>query len=215
MTYYVIADIHGQKELLDLALEYVYSKNGDKVIFLGDYIDRGPDSLGVVNVLMNPPEGVEFITLMGNHEDMFINDLRFDSYYCEKFRIQCMNNPLTYEQKKWFANLKKFHIEGRNVFAHANYDAKHAPDEQVDVILMWYRFNLKERFESEHFHLTHGHTPFKNGPEMATNRTNLDCSAKDGNQICVGIYETGIKGPVKFCLIQKDGSRKEFLPNIK
>ena len=75
MRYYVIADIHGEAELLRKALTSLYEWNpkGGKIIFLGDYIDRGPDAKGVCDIVMNPPEGWEFIALMGNHEEMFVN----------------------------------------------------------------------------------------------------------------------------------------------
>jgi len=73
--YYAFPDIHGRKDLLRKALEFVYDANpeGDKIIFLGDYIDRGPDNYGVLKTVMNPPENWEFITLLGNHEEMFID----------------------------------------------------------------------------------------------------------------------------------------------
>ena len=65
--YYCIPDLHGRKDLLDKALEALYEQNpnGGKIVFLGDYIDRGDDSLGVVRTVMNPPEGWEFVCLMG------------------------------------------------------------------------------------------------------------------------------------------------------
>ncbi len=55
--YYCFPDIHGCNEVLKQALAFVYSQNpnGGKIIFLGDYIDRGPDNYGVLETVMNPP----------------------------------------------------------------------------------------------------------------------------------------------------------------
>ena len=67
--YYCFPDIHGCSSLLNQALSFVYKENpnGGKIIFLGDYIDRGPDNLGVLQTVMHPPENWEFVTLLGNH----------------------------------------------------------------------------------------------------------------------------------------------------
>ncbi|MGB0694529.1 MAG: metallophosphoesterase family protein [Rhodospirillaceae bacterium] len=80
---YAIGDIHGRLDLLkDLEgkilddIRVRRKSNPDlapQVIYLGDYVDRGPDSRGVVDHLIdNPLEGVETIHLMGNHEEAFL-----------------------------------------------------------------------------------------------------------------------------------------------
>ena len=69
---YCISDIHGcSKTLLKLLEQLKISKN-DTVFFLGDYIDRGPDSKGVLDIIMNMPNA---ICHMGNHEDMLLEAL--------------------------------------------------------------------------------------------------------------------------------------------
>jgi serine/threonine protein phosphatase 1 len=68
---YAIGDIHGQKALLDHALALIESDGGReaRIVFLGDYIDRGPDSRGVIETLINgKAEGRDWITLRGNHD---------------------------------------------------------------------------------------------------------------------------------------------------
>src|SRR6056297_1743724 len=74
-TYYCIPDIHGVHNLLQKALNFIYDKNpnGGKIVFLGDYIDRGPDNLGVLDTVMNPPAYWNFICLKGNHESIFVD----------------------------------------------------------------------------------------------------------------------------------------------
>ena len=76
---YTIPDVHGRLDLLDLALEKLdadgYDSKQDLLVFLGDFIDRGPDSKGVVDTLIRlrdaDPETV--IVLRGNHEDFPID----------------------------------------------------------------------------------------------------------------------------------------------
>lgn len=66
---WAIGDIHGQSDLLARLLTLLPRSPGDQTVFLGDYIDRGPDSRGVVlQVLEEVEQGA--IALWGNHEDM-------------------------------------------------------------------------------------------------------------------------------------------------
>lgn len=68
---YAIGDIHGQKAMLDHALALIDADGGRdaRLILLGDYIDRGPDSRGVIETLINgKAEGRDWITLSGNHD---------------------------------------------------------------------------------------------------------------------------------------------------
>ena len=80
---YAIGDIHGRFDLLEQLLEMIgvdaedAPTEDDKIlIFLGDYVDRGPDSKRVLDLLsMPPPAGFQMICLKGNHEDMLLQFL--------------------------------------------------------------------------------------------------------------------------------------------
>ncbi|SFR31621.1 serine/threonine protein phosphatase 1 [Yoonia tamlensis] len=68
---YAIGDIHGQKEMLDHALALITADGGDdaQIVFLGDYVDRGPDSRGVIETLMaGQSAGKPWTCLLGNHD---------------------------------------------------------------------------------------------------------------------------------------------------
>jgi serine/threonine protein phosphatase 1 len=71
---YAIGDIHGCRDKLQHLLEILcYDPAADRLIFLGDYIDRGPDSKGVVDLLLHlQQENAANVFLMGNHEDNFL-----------------------------------------------------------------------------------------------------------------------------------------------
>lgn len=69
---FVIGDIHGQIDQLDRALDFIAQDDcaGAPVVFVGDYIDRGPDSRGVIQKLMNgQAAGRDWTCLLGNHDD--------------------------------------------------------------------------------------------------------------------------------------------------
>lgn len=69
---YAIGDIHGQKAMLEDALDRVERDGGGRIVFLGDYVDRGPDSAGVIDLLCRGiDEGRDWICLKGNHDRMF------------------------------------------------------------------------------------------------------------------------------------------------
>lgn len=83
---YAIGDIHGRKDLLVALRKLIVAdakKNGfeDKtIVYLGDYIDRGPDSQGVIDLLMNKPlEGFNNICLKGNHEEMMFKAVEYST----------------------------------------------------------------------------------------------------------------------------------------
>jgi len=82
---YVIGDIHGRLDLLDQMIDKICSdmiERGGKglTVTLGDYIDRGPDSRGVLERLAHSPFATPYVALKGNHEtllEMFLRDPTF------------------------------------------------------------------------------------------------------------------------------------------
>ena len=66
-----IGDIHGCREELELLLETVDPGKTDRLVTLGDYVDRGPDSKGVVDRLLALDDETQWIPLLGNHDQMF------------------------------------------------------------------------------------------------------------------------------------------------
>jgi serine/threonine protein phosphatase 1 len=70
-NYWFIGDIHGELRLLERLLENVQKFNPDHILFVGDYIDRGPHSREVIDLIMGL--GNQVTCLMGNHELMMLN----------------------------------------------------------------------------------------------------------------------------------------------
>lgn len=75
---FVIADVHGQLSSLNLILKRILPlRKQDQLIFLGDYIDRGPDSFGVVKRIIELKNlfNEQIILLKGNHEDLLFKSM--------------------------------------------------------------------------------------------------------------------------------------------
>jgi len=215
--YYCFPDIHGEYDLMKKALDFVYDKNpeGCKIIFIGDYIDRGPENLKVLQTLMNPPENYEFICLKGNHEEMFVGSYFHGTQFYHvptamdiaglrdknvPYYGQDLRHDIPKEIIQWMDNLKLCHIEGNNVFAHAFYDDSVPLEEQHPGTVLWQRMDDWQAFFSKdnRLYLTHGHTPRKNGPVKSPNRVNLDCGAVFYGRYVIGEYRKDINGPVDF-----------------
>lgn len=73
---FVIPDIHGCSRTFQELLEQLRLDRGDTLYLLGDYIDRGPDSRGVIETIMTlRRDGYDVRAVLGNHEDMLLNAL--------------------------------------------------------------------------------------------------------------------------------------------
>ena len=72
---YAVGDIHGERDMLEELLASLPLGEGDELVFVGDYVDRGPDSRGVVDQLLQLRERYRCTFLCGNHESMFLDFL--------------------------------------------------------------------------------------------------------------------------------------------
>ena len=70
---YAIGDIHGRLDKLDALLRALPLAAGDRLVFLGDYVDRGPESRRVVDRLVELGDAWPCTFLLGNHESMFLD----------------------------------------------------------------------------------------------------------------------------------------------
>ncbi|MDA7865300.1 serine/threonine protein phosphatase [Akkermansiaceae bacterium] len=80
----VIGDIHGCRTALETMFEVVVPSNEDLIVTLGDYVDRGPDSKGVIDYLLEKKRTHKLVHLMGNHEIQMIRALE-TKQDCERF----------------------------------------------------------------------------------------------------------------------------------
>lgn len=142
MNIWAVGDIHGRSDLLRLLLakldEAGLDLSKDKLIFLGDYIDRGPDSKGVVEIVMDLDKNPNVICLLGNHDDFLIhavedncaglwgNRLNGGRETLYSYGHKEMGFDVVYDLSvipkqiyEWFKNLLLFHREPGFFFSHA------------------------------------------------------------------------------------------------
>lgn len=196
---YAIPDLHGRYDLMRMALDKIEAGNpaGGKVVFLGDYIDRGPDSRKIIETLMaGPPEHWEWVCLKGNHEDMMVGTLGGPDEYW--WRANGGNEtmasygdvPPPQEHLDWCQSLPMIHDDGKRVFVHAAIDSTKPVHEQNEAVLLWKRYNppnADEPFPSRH--IVHGHTPERSGPMLYPSRTNLDAGAVFTGNLAIAVFD--------------------------
>lgn len=82
MSKYVMSDIHGYHNEFLAMLSLIDFSSSDELYILGDIIDRGPDSLGMLQEIIGAPDNIHLI--LGNHEDMMLTDTNGNSRYLSK-----------------------------------------------------------------------------------------------------------------------------------
>ena len=137
---YAIGDIHGRLDRLDMLLAGLDLCEGDRLVFLGDYIDRGPEAKGVIDRLLEVQQHYECIFLLGNHESMFLDFLGWKgkhyfageaflgnggvetllSYdYFEVGEDEGRHIELPPEHEQFYKSLRLTYHEGEYLFVHA------------------------------------------------------------------------------------------------
>ena len=84
---YIVGDIHGCVQELEVLVAGLPLQTDDRLVFLGDYIDRGPGSREVVDLLLRlrAEQTCQLTFLKGNHEDMFLDYLGKNGHFGEGF----------------------------------------------------------------------------------------------------------------------------------
>ena len=155
---YAISDIHGCPETLRHALELVNFSYEDELFLLGDYIDRGPDSQGVIDYVWElQADGYAVVCLRGNHEEMLLEFSRGERLlYDWRPQGADFDKVLT-----WMDGLPHYHETPGYILTHAGLNFRKEDPLEDKASMLWIR----------HFHsdidpnwlgnriLVHGHTP--------------------------------------------------------
>lgn len=148
MATFAISDIHGQLIELESLLNYIDCSPMDTIIFLGDYIDRGPDSRGVIEKLIYLQKNMTNVHfLKGNHEDMAITS-KVDSDARKLWMkhggdatLESYSEGITNDHWRFMYKLKKYIETDDSIFIHAGLDEQLAMNEQTNEKLLWKRLN--------------------------------------------------------------------------
>lgn len=212
---WLIPDIHGCIKTLKYLIEEIIKPGKyDHLIFLGDYIDRGPDSKGVIDFIMSLQEkGYKVSPLKGNHEDVcvqtYYEDTKHKSYLGIKSKTTIQKNwetfggsqtmtsfgvkhprLITKKYIQWMENLELF-VETDNFIAvHAGLNFN-IENPFIDTrSMLWIRDSEVDPKKIRNKKLIHGHVP------VNIEFIELSVKSKDSKFIDLdnGIYMTGKPG---------------------
>lgn len=216
---YAIGDIHGRADLALKMIERVEaaaepSAHRPIIVFLGDYIDRGPASREVIELLSSGrPGGCTVHFLLGNHEQAmqaFLEDPWKNRAWLTHGGVQtlasygvgapsfgakphayleardALEQSLPQTHKTFFSSLRDHIIIGDYLFVHAGVDPRRPLSKQTRQDLLWARERFINSEDLYTYCVVHGHTPVAK-PYI------------DARRICVdtGAYATGVLSAVK------------------
>lgn len=183
---WAIGDIHGCFDSMQEILSKIPEQ--DDIVFLGDYIDRGHQQYKVVNWILDNFENPRFIFLMGNHEQMFLEDnLPKDHLYdpqdvydmlrpvyCYKWYQVLKSDPqFCFRVLQKFPKLKIKHETEFNYFIHGGIPEPYTFEDIDRDIGLWHRYSPTNYNPYYKKFLTHGHTPVDK-PLILSHRANID-----------------------------------------
>jgi serine/threonine protein phosphatase 1 len=219
---YAVGDIHGRLDLLrelhQLIHEDAYRRQAphNVVIYLGDYIDRGKDSPGVIDFLLDHPlPSFQSIHLKGNHEDSllrFLEDAGIGpawTFYggaetMTSYGVRPPHPPLRAEEllraqqslaralperhRRFMAGLALSHAEGDYFFVHAGVRPGVALEAQSEEDMLWIRDDFLLSAGDFGKIVVHGHT-ITERPDVQRNRIGIDTGAFASNRLTCLVLE--------------------------
>jgi hypothetical protein len=217
---YAIGDIHGRADLLRAILEKVdidrtqRPVNRPIILFIGDYVDRGPSSREVLDILIKYREMSESIFLKGNHETFISRFLKEPAALNEwrlcggletllSYGLKPSFNPDERERRKLseefagtiagdhlaFLNSLQLSFRcGDFLFVHAGIRPGVPLADQAEEDLLWIREDFLGSKAPFGVFVVHGHTPV-GAPEMRSNRLNIDTGAFATGRLTCAVIE--------------------------
>jgi serine/threonine protein phosphatase 1 len=226
---YAVGDVHGRLDLLTSAVDAIARHVGDapfRVVFLGDYVDRGPDSRGVIDLLMELQREWPVVCLKGNHEELMLQAVtepgggRLERWLEYGGRNTLSSYGLTAESDlasgiprehlRWMAALPRTTGDRHRIYVHAGLMPGTPVHRQKDQTCLWIRERFLQARPGEfEAHVVHGHTPVWEGkpdpaePELLDHRTNIDTAAFATGILSVAVFEGDTPGgPVELLRIR-------------
>lgn len=215
MVLYAIGDIHGRSDCLRRAHDLIDRDVSRRVarsraleIYIGDYVDRGPDSKGVIDLLVARSLAASAVFLRGNHEVVMESFLRGQIAFEDWRRLGGLETILSYgvdargllekggvrprdfaekvpaSHLRFISSLKSMHTAGRYCFVHAGLRPGVAVERQSIEDLTWIRDDFLNFAGKFGFIVIHGHTPLAS-VDFLRNRINIDTGAYMTNRLSV------------------------------
>jgi serine/threonine protein phosphatase 1 len=196
---YVIPDLHGS---LDLLMKFLtYGPGFGKLVFLGDYVDRGPDSKKVLDLVFSLPKETT-VLLRGNHEDMMIEAYLgngwatthgFDPMHLWELNggqdtKDSFGNTDVRPYVEKLASLPNYYLDEHRIYVHAAVDENKPLELQTDHDLKWARYHPEEEGGYKGRFVVHGHTLVRK-VALKSGRVNLDTGAVYSGVLSVGVFD--------------------------
>ncbi|MDG5749114.1 metallophosphoesterase family protein [Qipengyuania sp. XHP0207] len=232
--YYVIGDVHGRLDLFESLIEAIEADDAasgtarSTVILLGDLIDRGPDSRGVIERARDWGKTRSVRYIAGNHEEMFLDS--FDdkemlrhfvkhggretilSYGIKRKRYneltikelqEHLAELIPAEDREFLAGFEDMIVAGDYVFVHAGLNPKRSLEEQRQTDLRWIRERFLKHSEPFSHVVVHGHTIFED-IERTDHRIGIDTGAFRTGRLTALVLEGEERRTIQ--AIEVDGS---------
>ncbi|PHN03781.1 metallophosphoesterase family protein [Flavilitoribacter nigricans] len=193
MATFAIGDIHGCLAALRTIFDQSFIGRDDLVVFLGDYVDRGPDSKGVIDWLIEQRREYRFEFILGNHEIMMARSRNSRQHLMSWMYFGGTATLDSYgigdapdwadhiDRSHWdfIASCKPYLEYDQFLFVHAGLEPGRSLEAQDDHHLFWKKFEIPEPYSPEQKVIC-GHTSRKNGK-----------IADFGHTICIDTYAYG------------------------
>jgi serine/threonine protein phosphatase 1 len=236
---YAVGDVHGRLDLLLRAIQAISDHVGEgsfRVVFLGDYVDRGPDSRGVIEFLMALQRRWAVVCLKGNHEELMLQAItdpanrrleRWLEYGGKETlmsyglgRNDDLAAKLPQAHLRWMAGLPSTTGDKHRIFVHAGLLPGTPAHRQKEETLLWIRERFLEALPGEfEAHVVHGHTPVWEGkpdpaePELLEHRTNIDTGAFATGVLTVAVFDAEVPGgPIEVLKVGREQTAR-FVPD--
>ncbi|MCZ4352002.1 metallophosphoesterase family protein [Roseovarius aestuarii] len=213
---YALGDIHGHKGALDRALALIEADGGRDaaLVVLGDLVDRGPDSRGVIDTLIaGQAAGRDWTVLQGNHDQLFLDYLELGrthsplvksgrswlspmiggietlaSYGVTEPDVDAAQASVPQAHIEFLRGLPRMHQVGDLLFVHAGIDPLLPLEWQDPDELIWIREPFLGHTDPLPWLVIHGHTAIDH-PCHHGNRVNLDGGAGYGRPLNPAVIE--------------------------
>ena len=212
---FVIPDLHGRADLLDEASIRIatYSSRQRRVVLLGDYVNKGPDSCRVVELLRNELFGdVPVMALKGNHDALMVAAFRDRTkrraWYGKGGRAtlssyggSLTNIPAAHID--WLDARPQYCFDLYRFYVHAGVDPAVPPEDQREDVLLNKRYAAGDQGGYRGHFVVHGHDNAPNGPLRFSKRINLDACAWRTGRLVIGVFDDDkAGGPCDFIEIR-------------
>lgn len=213
MLTYAVGDIHGRADLLDALLAKIdahAASRARRLVFLGDYVDRGPASSSVLNRvrLLQRHETLHVVCLKGNHEDMMLRaaagNVEWDALWLRNGGDATLRSfgvrrvaEVPADMLDWLAARMTSFEDDRRCYVHAGLDPARDRLDQSDQDRLWIRDAFLAANHDFGKLVVHGHTPTRDGrPEIRPHRVNVDTGAVYGGPLTAAIFDEADDAPV-------------------